>query len=435
MKTKGIYFLYRVLQGLGLPIVIFYFLLRGLRNRRYWRSLPQRFGFLPRSFRQTSPGAIWLHAVSVGEVLSCVELLRGLRATLPRTAVFVSTSTLAGRAMAGDKLAGLAHGVFYAPVDYAFAVRRILRTLRPSVVAIAETEIWPNLIREVKRTAAGLTIVNGRISDRALPRYLRFRRFFRAALSGVDSVLAQSDAMRDRFLAIGAPADSVRTGGNLKYDFAARAADPKSPVLAWIAQLRPAQVWIAASTMPPAEPGDVDEDDAVLEAFREAARRHPHLALILAPRKPERFDVAARKLEAAGIGYVRRSKLEEADDKERSSAPLARVLLLDTIGELSGLFGLADVVFMGGTLARRGGHNILEAALFGKPVIAGPHMENFQAIADDFRAASAYVEIGQAAELAGALDRLLDPENDAVTLSTLQKAAIAVGRQVRLELV
>ena len=416
MKTKGIYFLYRVLQGLGLPIVIFYFLLRGLRNRRYWRSLPQRFGFLPRSFRQTSPGAIWLHAVSVGEVLSCVELLRGLRATLPRTAVFVSTSTLAGRAMAGDKLAGLAHGVFYAPVDYAFAVRRILRTLRPSVVAIAETEIWPNLIREVKRTAAGLTIVNGRISDRALPRYLRFRRFFRAALSGVDSVLAQSDAMRDRFLAIGAPADSVRTGGNLKYDFAARAADPKSPVLAWIAQLRPAQVWIAASTMPPAEPGDVDEDDAVLEAFREAARRHPHLALILAPRKPERFDVAARKLEAAGIGYVRRSAIGPTltpgpwprPAGAAGTPPGPRVLLLDTIGELSGLFGLADVVFMGGTLARRGGHNILEAALFGKPVIAGPHMENFQAIADDFRAASAYVEIGQAAELAGALDRLLD---------------------------
>ena len=385
-----------------MPILIFYFLLRGLRNGGYWRSLPQRFGFLPQSFRQTSPGAIWLHAVSVGEVLACVELLRGLRAAFPRTAVFVSTSTLAGRAMAGEKLAGLAHGVFYAPVDYVFAVRRVLRTLRPSVVAIAETEIWPNLIREVKRTGAGLTIVNGRISDRALPRYLRFRWFFRAALPAIDSVLAQSDAMRDRFLTVGAPADRVQTGGNLKYDFSARAADPESAVPAWIGQLRPVQVWIAASTMPPAEPGDVDEDDAVLDAFQEAARRHPDLALILAPRKPERFDVAARKLEAAGILYVRRSAL----GPRPTTGP--RVLLLDTIGELSGLFAFADVVFMGGTLARRGGHNILEAALFGKPVIAGPHMENFQAIADDFRAAAAYVEIAQAAELAGALDRLLD---------------------------
>ena len=136
--------------------------------------------------------------------------------------------------------------------------------------------------------------------------------------------------------------------------------------------------------MPPAEPGDVDEDDAVVQAFLEVARNHPDLALILAPRKPERFEAAARKLQAAGIAFERRSTLEEADDKARSS-----VLLLDTIGELSGLFGLADVVFMGGTLARRGGHNILEPALFGKPVIAGPHMENFQAIADDFHRANA----------------------------------------------
>ena len=131
--------------------------------------------------------------------------------------------------MAGEKLAGLAQGVFYAPVDYAFAVRRVLRTLRPSVVVIAETEIWPNLIREVKRTGAGLTIVNGRISDRALPRYLRFGWFFRAALSAVDSVLAQSDAMRDRFLAVGAPDGRVRTSGNLKYDFGARAAGEGHP--------------------------------------------------------------------------------------------------------------------------------------------------------------------------------------------------------------
>src|ERR1039458_8179550 len=409
LKTKGIYFLYRVLQAFGLPVILLYFLFRDWRSRGYWRSLPQRFGFLPRSFRQTGPGAIWLHAVSVGEILACVGLLGGRRAQFPRTAVFVSTSSLAGRAMAGEKLADLAHGVFYAPVDYVFAVRRVLRALRPSVVVIAETEIWPNLMREVKRTGAGLTIVNGRISDRALPRYLRFRWFFRAALPAVDSVLAQSDAMRDRFLALGAPVGRVQTGGNLKYDFSPKAAEPGSPAAAWIDQLRPAHVWIAASTMPPAEPGDVDEDDAVLDAFQEAARSHPDLALILAPRKPERFGAAAQKLEAAGIGYVKRSALgrQVADDEKRSSAPLARVLLLNTIGELSGLFALADVVFMGGTLARRGGHNILEPALFGKPVIAGPHMENFQTIAEEFRAAGACVEIAGGQELAGALERLL----------------------------
>jgi tetraacyldisaccharide 4'-kinase len=380
-----------------------YFLFRGLRNRGYWRSLPQRFGFLPRSFKQTGPGAIWLHAVSVGEVLACVEFLRRLRAEFPRTRLFVSTSTLAGRAAAGDQLRDLADGVFYAPVDYVWAVRRVLRALRPAAVVIAETEIWPNLFREVHRTGAGLAIVNGRISDRAFPRYLPFRWFFRGVLSAADSILAQTDAMRERFLALEALPERTRTGGNFKYDFAARAAAAGSPVPALLERARPGKVWIAASTMPPSSAGDVDEDDVAIRAFQELAARHPDLLLILAPRKPERFDTAARKLEAAGIPYLRRSRLGDSD-----TLPLPAVLLLDTIGELSGLFSVADAVFMGGTLARRGGHNILEPAFFAKPVIAGPHMENFQAIADEFRASGAYVEIEDAAGLAGAVARLLD---------------------------
>jgi len=212
LKTKGIYFLFRGLQAIALPVLLLYFLFRGLRNRGYWTSLPQRFGFVPHSFRQTGPGAIWLHAVSVGEVLACVELLRGLRRELPHTRLFLSTSTLAGRATANHKLAGLADGVFYAPVDYVFAVRRVLRALKPSVVVVAETEIWPNLFREVKRTGAGLTLVNGRISDRAFPRYLPFRRFFAGVLPFADSILAQTDELRERFVALGAPPDRVRTG-------------------------------------------------------------------------------------------------------------------------------------------------------------------------------------------------------------------------------
>ncbi|MGD0497485.1 MAG: tetraacyldisaccharide 4'-kinase [Bryobacteraceae bacterium] len=418
MKTKGIYFLYRVLLVFGLPILLLYFLSRGLRNRAYWRSLPQRFGFLPRSFRQTGPGAIWLHAVSVGEVLACAEALRGIRAAFPRTAVFVSTMTLAGRATAGDKLTGLVDGVFYAPVDYVFAVRQVLRALRPSVIVIAETEIWPTLIREAKRTGAGVTIVNGRISDRALPRYLRFRWFFRAVLPSVDSTLAQTEDMRARFLSLGAPAERVRVSGNLKYDFEARPAAPGSPVMEFLERARPAKVWIAASTMAPAEAGDVDEDDAALAAHREIASRHPDWMLILAPRKPERFEVVARKIEAAGIGYARRTRLEDlrkggagafACQPASSQLPAPPpILLLDTIGELGGLFAAADAVFMGGTLARRGGHNILEPALFAKPVVAGPHMENFQAIADDFRAAGACIGIARTAELAGAVTHLLE---------------------------
>ena len=279
-------------------------------------------------------------------------------------------------------------------MDYVFAVRRVLRTLKPALVVVAETEIWPNLFREVHRTGAGLAVVNGRISDKALPKYLRLRRVFPVVLAAADTILAQTEEMRQRFLALGA--ERVTVGGNLKYDFAPQAADAGSPVVQLIERARPAKVWIAASTMADER---VDEDDAVIAAWR----RMRGVFLMLVPRKPERFDVVAGKLDAAGIGYVRRSRL----DQEVRGADAPGVLLLDSIGELGGLFGLADCVFMGGTLAARGGHNILEPALFGKPVIVGPHMENFQAIADEFRAAGAVVEVGGAEELAGAVERVL----------------------------
>lgn len=352
-----------------------------------------------------------------------MEFLHALEREFPRTRLFVSTSTLAGQALARERLAGLAHGVFYAPVDTVWAVRRTLRAIRPSLVIIAETEIWPNLFREVKRSGAALTIVNGRISDRALPRYQRLRWFFRAVLPQADAVLAQSEEMRERFIQLGAPAERVTVSGNFKYDFEARPAPPESPVRMLIGRVRPAQVWVAASTMPPLAEGDPDEDDAVIAAFVALAARHPGLLLILAPRRPERFDGAAQKLGTAGIRYLRRSHLRPED-----GLALPGVLLLDSIGELSGLFGLADVVFMGGTLASRGGHNALEPALFAKPVICGPHLENFQAIADEFRAARALVEIGSASQLGEAVARLLANPTEAEELG--QRAlACAEGRR------
>jgi tetraacyldisaccharide 4'-kinase len=394
LKTKGIYFLYRVLQAGALPALLLYFVFRSLGNRAYWRSLPQRFGFLPHSFRQIGPGAIWLHAVSMGEILACVEFARGLKAEFPRSRLFVSTSTLAGRATAEQKLVDIADGIFFAPADYVFVVRRVLRTLKPALVVVAETEIWPNLFREVRRTGAGLAIVNGRISDRALPKYLRFQWVFPAVFASVDIILAQTDEMGQRFRALGAGLVSV--AGNLKYDFTPRQASSASPVVQLIERVRPAKVWIAASTMADER---VDEDDAVIAAWRNMR----NVFLMLVPRKPERFDVVAGKLDAADIRYVRRSRLGQ----DGLGADPPAVILLDSIGELGGLFGLADCVFMGGTLAARGGHNILEPALFGKPVIVGPHMENFQAIAEEFRSAQAMVEVGKSEELTAAVERVL----------------------------
>jgi len=421
LKTKGIYFLYRVLQALALPVLFAYFLFRSMQNSAYFTSLGQRLGFLPASYRQTAPGAIWLHAVSVGEVVAAISLAGRLRTVFPRAPLFLSVGTLAGYSTARDKMAGTVTGVFYAPIDHVFAVRNVLRALQPAIVVILETEIWPNLFRETKRAGCSLVIVNGRISDRTSLRYRRLRWFFQEVMRWPDAVLVQSEGMRERYLEMGAPEERVQVAGNLKSDFVPREADAGSPVRQLIESDRPAEVWIAASTMPPASAEDIDEDDAVITAFQTLAPKHPGLLLVLAPRRPERFDGAAAKLDTAGIAYARRSNL--------GGAPvLPGVLLLDSIGELSGLFPLADVVFMGGTLAARGGHNILEPAFFAKPVICGPHMENFREIAREFRERGGYVAIAAASELASAVDHLLTDRTSAVEVGRRAAECAASNR-------
>jgi len=370
-----------------------------VRRRAYLAHIGERFGRLPRSFHRTTPGAIWLHAVSVGETLAAATLIERIHTVLPGVPVYVSTTTLAGRAMAEQKLSPLAAGIFYAPLDYRFAVRSVLRALKPSLVVILETEIWPHLYRETRRSGARLAVVNGRISDRALPRYRRMRWFFRAVMPYADAVLAQDQTAADRFALLGAP--RIVNCGNLKYDFSPDSTRVAEPVAAFMARTAPTQVWIAASTMPPAGPGDPDEDDLVLDAFASIAR--PGLLLILVPRRPERFDEAARKATSRGLRLVRRSQLNDA-----TTLALPGVLLIDTIGELSGLFRLADLVFMGGTFPHRGGHNILEPAAFGAAIVTGPHMENFAEIAAEFREHDGVVTIDDPTRFAPALARWLD---------------------------
>ena len=390
------YWLYRALQWLAFPLLLIYLGLRILRDRRYARGIGERLGFVPRAFARSSPGAIWLHAVSVGEAMSAIGLLGRLREALPEAPLFVSVSTLAGRAMAERKLAGLADGIFYVPVDYCFAVRRVLRRLKPSVVAVMETEIWPHLWREAVRSGARLVVVNGRISDKALPRYRRFAWFFRAPLALPHELLAQDAIARARYAALGAA--HARDAGNLKFDFDPSAARIAPDLLAFLDRHAASPVVLAASTMPPARAGDVDEDELMVEVYRRLAQKHKTMLLILAPRRPERFDAAAQRLSAAGVAFVRRSAL----------APLPKpgVLLLDSIGELSALFAIADVVFVGGSVAARGGHNVLEPAAFGRAIVTGPNNQNFQSIADDFIAHGA-LRVAARETLAGTIEELL----------------------------
>ena len=400
MRANLIYVLYRALQALAFPALLLYLCWRVLRNRAYGRGLAERFGRLPRHIQPTLPGAIWLHAVSVGEALAAVPLLARLREAEPCAEVYVSCTTLAGRAVCEQKLAPYAAGVFYAPLDYCFAVRRVLRRLKPALVIVMETEIWPHLFREARRAGARLLAVNGRISDRALARYLRMAWFFRHAVAHVDEVLAQDATAAARFRALGAP--RVEIAGNLKYDFDPDAARIPADIEKFLAALAPSPVWVAASTMPPAAADDPDEDELVLDAFLKIAPQHPRLLLILAPRRPERFRTAAEKLASHGIPFVQRTRLGQ------DPAPaLPGALLLDSVGELASLFRAATAVFMGGTFPRRGGHNILEPAAFGVPVLAGPHMENFAEIAAEFRENQAAIFLEKPEELAGALARVL----------------------------
>jgi 3-deoxy-D-manno-octulosonic-acid transferase len=233
------------------PLLVFYFVYRAVRDPRYLRRFTERLGHLPVTFQATPAGAIWLHAVSVGEVISAAGVLEQLRERSPSIPVYVSVGTVAGRLIAQEKLASLASGIFYAPIDYAFAVRRALRRIRPGVLVILETEIWPVLYREAKRAGCSLLVVNGRISERAFPRYQRLRFFFRPVLELADSIFTQSEPDKERYLATGAPADRIKMIGNLKYDAAPVRSDPPRLVSDLIQQLRPGAIWIAASSMPP----------------------------------------------------------------------------------------------------------------------------------------------------------------------------------------
>jgi 3-deoxy-D-manno-octulosonic-acid transferase len=387
LKRKAVFLLYRVLQALSSPFLLVYLLLRGARNRAYLGTLGERCGAIPSSWQQTVSGAIWLHAVSVGEILAAVPLIEEVRRRTPGTPVFVSTNTLAGREIAEKRLAGLVGGIFFAPLDFVWSVRRVLRRLRPSVVVILETEIWPSLFRESKRIGCGLILVNGRISDRAFPRYRRWAPIFSEILALCDKILAQSDEMKTRFEASGAPPGRVAAAGNLKYDLAPPAISESSPALAFIKADSTGPLWIAAST-------SADERIAEEDFVIAAQRTLPEWRLIIAPRKPERFGNVAGLLEQSGLRWTRRSALDD---------PGADILLLDSIGELGALFPYATVVFMGGTLADRGGHNILEPAVFGKPIIVGPHMENFREIADYFGRHDALLQITSGDQLRDAV--------------------------------
>ncbi len=388
------YIVYSVVLTLGFLLALPWFLWRGRATGKYFRTFSERMGRLPVYLNVDGNRTVWIHAVSVGEVLAARPLVPALRERLPGHRLFLSTTTMTGNAVAKRAVRGI-DGLFYAPFDFPHPVRHALSVVNPSLLVLVETELWPNLIHEARRRGTRVAVVNGRISPRSLRRYLRARALVRRVLAEVDLFLMQGDAHAERIRAMGAPAERVRVTGNLKFDAVepgrvperlARMLQPAAP--------SPCPLWIAGSTVD-------GEEELVLSAFHRVRQRVPQARLLVAPRHPERFEAVAPLVEAAGFRCLRRTALD----------PLAwqdgEVMLLDTLGELSQLYALASVVFVGGSLVPSGGHNILEPAVAGKPVIVGPHMENFQEIADQFRAEQAMVQVGSADELAEQVASLL----------------------------
>ncbi len=415
--------LYRLIQFVSFPFVFLYFAARLLTNRTYSSHFSERLGFLPRSFTRTNAGAIWLHAVSAGEIASAIPLIRNLRSDKPLIPIYLSTSTIAGRKAAERQASALVDGIFYSPLDYASCVRRAIHAIRPALLVVVETEIWPCLYSECKRACARLAIVNGRISNRAWPRYHTLRHLFAPVLRLPDCVFVQSPLDRDRYAQLGVPLAKLEIAPNLKYDAALISAPVDVPTFG------AKQVWIAASTVGPNERGSlvrhsIDEDDIVIQTFQALAKEFPQLLLILAPRQPARFAEVARKLGKSGIHFQRRTALAS---RFVSALQLPGVLLLDTLGELSGMYSLSHVVFVGGSIAPRGGHNIIEPAAAGVPVIVGPHMENFEAIASDFLRSDALIQIPASDRLLPAVRNLLLDRNYSLALG--QRARRVVEKQ------
>jgi 3-deoxy-D-manno-octulosonic-acid transferase len=407
-----VYLLYSLVSALALVLLSPYFLYEALRHKKYVGSLGQRLGYLPVSFNLDGEDSIWVHAVSVGEVLTARPLLGELKRRYPHLRLFLSTTTRAGQQLAWRSLSDV-DGIFYFPFDWAFTARRTLAIVKPRLFVMMETEIWPNLLRECRARGIKTVLVNGRISYRSFPRYKLIRPFFRRVLNDVDAFCVQGEETQRRLLELGADAARITVTGSLKFDAVDAMPTPgrgRDRVLRFFRVSSTRQVLVAGSTLR-------GEEQAVIRAFNRMRTAGSHALLVVAARHPERFDEVERLCRHEGLATVRRSALPI------DAEPRADAVVLDTIGELAQLYQIATAVFVGGSLVPAGGHNILEPALFGKPIIFGPHMENFAEIAEAFLANGAAIQVRSERELVEAVIGLM---NDPVRRARLGAGARAM---------
>lgn len=393
------YLAYSLLLSLGLLLLSPYFLFQALAHRKYIDGLRERLGFFPAIDRQP---VIWLHCVSVGETQAARPLVERLRQDFPQHALVVSTVTLTGQKLARDLFRSQAARVIYFPFDWRWSVRRALNAVGPAAVLVMETELWPNFLRECKAREIPVALVNGRISRKSFGRYAKIRFFLGRVLECVTMAVMQSDRDAERIRSLGMREDRIFTSGNLKFD--SRISTEKSTAVTDRFGLKCAvPLVLAASTHAP-------EEKIVLESLTRLRQSQP-VRLMIAPRHPERFNEVAALIENSGLTWARRTNAPQASDAN------VDVILLDTIGELPAVYSAATVVFVGGSIVDRGGHNVLEPAAHGVAVVTGAYTHNFQAIVDLLNEANAIVQLPPVAAaeavspLTEALRRLLaEPE-------------------------
>lgn len=357
---------------LSLFLLIPVFLFNILRSIRLGWPLAtaERFGFVAKSRLATIAGrpVIWLHAVSVGEIIAARPLLKALRSRYPGHAIVVTNTTETGKSTAGTFPE--IDLCLYFPFDYLLSVRSLLRSIRPRIIIMMETEIWPNFCREADRMHIPLLLANGRISDRSFKRYLKFSWFFHPALRCFSAICMQSDVGRERIAAIGALPETIRVAGNLKNDIPSRQINEEEQT-----RLRSRYGLPTGGCILTAGSTRDNEEPFVIAAYNTLSREIDDLTLILIPRHPVRADEIIGMLKNAGLPWRRRTELRDGEQLKRGT-----VLLVDTVGEMIDLYALSDIAYVGGSLVPLGGHNLLEPASVGVPSVFGPHMNNFREI-------------------------------------------------------
>jgi 3-deoxy-D-manno-octulosonic-acid transferase len=439
MPVLPMYFIYSLLLGLAFLVLLPRFLFDAFRKGKYVAGFRERLGSLSPIPNDGRP-VVWIHCVSVGEAQAARPLVKGIRKRFPNHLIAISTTTLTGQNLAREVFNHDAARVFYFPFDWRWVVRRTLKAVNPTIVLVMETELWPGFLRECKQQQIPVAIVNGRLSEQSFRRYRLIKIFMKRVLSSLSLAIMQTEADANRLRALGMHQGKTFVSGNLKFDAGTmRANDSLAKEFRERFHLTEEfPLILAAST-------HASEEVLILNSFRQVILRGEWKPrLMIAPRHPERFAEVADLLKASGLDWVRRTALPDPRDRQ------AEIVLLDSIGELNSIYSLASIVFVGGSIAKSGGHNILEPAAVGAPVIVGPHTYNFQSIVETFVKAGAIVQLqpmsdsaaivaltGVISELLansprrleiGALARSLVNENQGATECTLESISSLLAR-------